>query len=69
MDGQVDSEYTIHDLVAQGACYPLAMMVWQHLTLRRTPVTKADFSGTMIHSSCAFDLGDTGGDVGEAALN
>ncbi len=40
MDNQNDSEYTLQDLVAQGACYPLAMKVWQQL-LPRQPARKS----------------------------
>lgn len=69
MDDQTNSEYTLHDLVAQGACYPLAMMVWHQLIPRRQPLTNAKISSTMIHSSCVFERTDGGGDVEEAALN
>lgn len=69
MDDQVDNEYTLHDLVAQGACYPLAMMAWHQLMPRRQPLTKAKLSNTMIHTSYVFESTDCGGDVKESALN
>lgn len=68
-DDQTDSEFTLHDLVAQGACYPLAMMVWQHLMPRRPTHTKAKLANTMIHSSCAFEDPDSEDDLEKAALN
>jgi len=69
MDDQADSEFTLHDLVAQGACYPLAMMVWHQFKPRGSTLTKAKLTSTMIHSSSAFEDADTAGDIEEAALN
>jgi len=34
MDEQHYNECVLHEFVAQGACYPLAMMVWQQLLPR-----------------------------------
>lgn len=68
-DDQTDSEYTLHDLVAQGACYPFAMRVWQQLMPRRPTPTKAKLSNTMIHSSGAFEDTDSEDDLEKAALN
>jgi hypothetical protein len=68
-DDQIDSEFALHDLVAQGACYPLAMRVWQQLMPRRPTHTKAKLSRTMIHSACDFEGTGAGGEVEEVALN
>lgn len=40
MNSQDDSEYKRKKLVARGACYPLAMKVWQQL-LPRQPARKS----------------------------
>lgn len=68
-DDQIDSEFALHDLVAQGACYPLAMMVWRQLMPRRPTLTKAKLSNPMIRSSCAFEDTDSEDDLEKAALN
>jgi len=69
MDNHAENECTLQDLVAQGACYPLAMMVWQQLMPRRPTPTKAKLSSTMIHSSCAFEDSQSEDDLEGAALN
>lgn len=68
-DDQTDSEFTLHDLVAQGACYPLAMRVWQQLMPRRPTYTQANLSSTMNHSLCAFEDSQSEDDLEGAALN
>lgn len=69
MDDQADSECTLHDLVAQGACYPLAMMVWHQLMPRRQALTNAKLSTALVHSARVFEGTDCGGDAEESALN
>jgi hypothetical protein len=69
MDNQAENECTLQDLIAQGACYPLAMRVWQQLMPRRPTLTKAKLSNPMIRSSCAFEDTDSEDDLEKAALN
>jgi len=69
MNNQDDNEYKHNDLVAKGACYPLAMMVWHQLLPQRTTRKAAMVSSRMIHPACLLKEDDCGSDAEEAALN
>ena len=57
MNDKIQNECTPHELVALGASYPMAMMVWQHLLPQRPTrstsnarVSKENASNILPHS-------------------
>jgi len=58
MDNQSTSEYTLQDMVAQGACYPLAMKVWQQLIPRQPARKTPSLPGAMKRTTHVLEVGE-----------
>lgn len=60
---------TLHDLVAQGACYPMAMIVWHQLRPRPMVKKTARRIAARLNSSPALENHSSEDACAEAAMN
>lgn len=68
-NGQNTTDYTLHDLVAQGACYPMAVIVWHQLLPRPMAKKTARPIAPRLSLSQTSENHSSAEDIAEAAFN